>query len=145
MNNAILNSCNFPLTFSLLKEFFSTNLFKAFIFWFMFNLSPANSRFHSFGWNELAIFYYKKNCLFHLSLYTILVSSIYIYTLGDILLLFFFWNFFGQLALGEIHFKIKMTKFRMPRNEQPVISAKMPKLPPKLANLSHTECRNSTE
>ena len=32
-----------------------------------------------------------------------------------------------------------MIKFKVPKKEHPVISAKIPKLPPKLANLSHIE------
>ena len=36
----------------------------------------------------------------------------------------------------KINLNKMIKKFNIPRNEQPVISAKMPKFPPKLANLS---------
>ena len=45
-------------------------------------------------------------------------------------------NLILTMCRKKINLKSKIRKFTIPRNEHPVISAKMPKLPPKLANLS---------
>ena len=67
------------------------------------------------------------------------------FELDWVALAFFFLVHLLQLTLDDTNFNNKMIQFRIPRNVQPVISAKMPKLPPKFANLSQTECLNSTK